>query len=79
MNQVWDGGSEVGWFYQGNNSKLYFQPNYSTSAGVNYAVGIGFASVGVQPGTYGPVTPWNGSLPAGSTVSRCASKGPILV
>jgi len=79
INSIWQNGAEVGWIYLGNNGVRYYQANYSTKAGVNFGVSIGFASASIQPGTYSNIKQWTGSLPSGSGVQKCESDGKQLV
>lgn len=81
INAIWQGSLEVGWMYLGTNGKRYFQGNFSDTSVVSLTLGI-YKTLGVsisQPSGYGPVVPWNGQLPPGSSLVPCFTQGRTLV
>ena len=80
INAIWQGSLEVGWMYLGTNGNRYFQGNFADTSVVAISIGI-YKSLGfsiTQPSGYGPVVPWSGMLPPGSSLVPCFTKGKIL-
>ncbi len=85
INSVWDLGKEVGWLYRGSDGWIYVQANYSSSVGVNWAVGLGL--FGIVSGTVGGSSPGgysglrhltNGGQMNGGVGVKCFSRGADL-
>jgi len=76
------GGAVIGWMYLASNGIRYFQPNFANRAawGASFTAQLllGFGISVAQPGGYGSIAPWNGTLTPGAHLVKCESRGGVL-
>lgn len=79
INALWNGNKVSGWMYIGDDKARFVQWNYQNEAGKSAAVSAGVLSVGGStPGGYSGLYVWNGSLPPGTRVKKCFTRGSQL-
>ena len=79
MNSLWLSNTDYGRLYQGGDGNRYVQLNYADQTGKS--LGGSFFGIGAvlnSPGGYSGIQRWDGSLPPGTQVQRCETKGGIL-
>lgn len=77
MNSLWRNKSNYGWLYQGGDGNRYVQLDLTSSDGKTLAADF-FQTEGTV-GSYTRVKVWNGSVPTGTDVHRCETRGALLI
>ena len=77
MNSLWQNQSKYGWLYQGKDGNRYVQLDLSSAAGK--ALAGDFFKIDGTIRSYSKVKLWNGSVPAGTGVHRCETRGLLLL